>query len=358
MALVAVVFGMLFFGILGITMATFIANDSQSSLESLEASQAFYVAEGGMQYVLMNQLNGDVDFSDNVSPTGAPFGGTPISLSPGQFWIEYFNAVQNSAAVRVTARVGNAVRVIQQTAGQNGSNYQYVAMAAGNLNMNSSSGNMFGDVAMKGNYSISPNVTVNGNILTDPNLQVPTIDFNTYQNMCTSTYNGNLTISSDYTGNLCVTGNVKINADVNYTGVLYATGNISIEGNGVVVIGSLVAQGNISGDNRTGLHFRPEPLNDDQFMPAILSQGNVSFKNSDGSKVEGLVSGTGNLDFSNSDNVIFKGSFLTDGNFLMNSATNMTFTFDTTLVTGIPGMSGSPNQQQSGSLSLSGWKTY
>jgi len=45
------------------------------------------------------------------------------------------------------------------------------------------------------------------------------------------------------------------------------------------------------------------------------------------------------------------------GNVILNSANNMNITFDSTLTVGVPGLSGGGGSQ-SGSLSLSGWKTY
>ncbi len=355
MALIAVVFGMLFFGVLGITMATFIANDSQSSGENLEASQAFYVAEGGMQYLIMNQIVGDSDLSNNVSPTDPPFGGNSISLSPGKFWVEYSNQQASSADIKVTAQVGNSVRVIQETASISGtSSNHYVAMAGGKINMNSSSGDVYKDVILKGASNISPNVVVHGSITQDPNLVLPTIDFATYKTMTTTTNNGDLTISSNYTGNLLVNGNVTIKANVTYTGLLYATGNISLKGNNIVFLGTPVTEGNFSGDGLTGLQFKAVE-NSQVHMPAILSKGGISFKNSDGMKLDGVVWSSGDIDFTNADDLNYNGSFIIGGNMLMNTANRLTITFQSDYVKSVPGWS---SGQDYNAVGLSGWKTY
>ncbi len=357
-ALFAVILGMLIFGALGMSMASLVTSGLEGGGEGLASAQAFDVAEGGMQVTLMSQLVGDTDFSDNVSPTGAPFGGTPTSLSPGQFWAEYLNQQTSSITVRVTARVGNAVRMVEQTVGQGGSGFQYVTMAEGNINMNSSTGNIFGDVGLTGTANIGPGVTVNGNIYEDPDLELPTLDMPTYWAMCDSTYNGNLTISANYTGDLCVNGNVRINANnVTFTGLLYATGNVQIDGNNVVFNGSLISGGNINGDGRTGLQFNAQMPEPDVHMPAIVGDGNIDFKNADGMQVTGVIWNTGNIDFTNTDNLVYTGSFMTDGNVIMNSALNMLLTFDADLLVGVPGLEG-VGGEVTGSLSLSGWKTY
>lgn len=357
MLVVATILGMLFFGIMGTTLVNITANNLSSATEDLQGSQAFYVAEGGMQYVQMNKLNGDSNFADNIPPTDPPFGANAISLSPGQFWVEYMNVTPDTVTVKITSRVGTAVRVIEQNAAQGGSGVQYVTMADGNLSIDDSTGNVFGDVAVTGSYDIDPDVTVNGNIVSDPDLEIPTIDFPTYEAMCDSTHSGNLTISANYTGDLCVTGNVTISAGVTYTGLLYVGGNLAINANNVVFNGSTVVEGNIQGNGRTGLQFNAQPINPDEHMPAILTQGNLSFEDADNLTIYGVVWTDGNLSFDDSDNLTYTGSFMTDGNVTIDDVTGLTLTFDADVVAGIPGLSGGGGAV-TGSLSLSGWKTY
>ena len=49
MALLGVLLGMLLFTILGTTMGSVVLNNYFGAADNLEAAQAFYVAEGGMQ---------------------------------------------------------------------------------------------------------------------------------------------------------------------------------------------------------------------------------------------------------------------------------------------------------------------
>lgn len=356
MVVLAALLGMIFFGAMGITMVYLTANIISGSNEDLQSSQAFYVGEGGLQYVMMNQLGGDTDFSDNVSPTDPPFGANSISLSPGEFWVEYQNQQTNSVKVKITSRVGSAVRVIEQQAGQGGVSRQYVTLASGNLNANSSSGNIYGDVGLRGNVNMSDQVTVHGNIYQDPAIELPALDFDVYEDMCTSVYQGSKVFSSNYTGNLCVTGSVVFYSNVTYTGLLYVEGNVHIQGSNVVINGSLITEGNLNADHQSGLQFNAQVVNG-QHMPAIATNGNLSIKNSDGMRVTGVIWNDGNIDLSNSDNLQYTGSFMAGGNILINSASNLTLTFDADLLVGVPGLS-NMGGGQSGSLSLSGWKTY
>ncbi len=356
MAIITVLLAMFLLGSMGVSMVSVTGADVESQADDLTSQQAANVAEGGIQYILMSQFNGDSDFSDNVSPTGTPYGGTPVTLSPGQFWVEYSNQSTTAATIKVTAKVGDAVRTVTQSVGQEGSGYSYVTMVNGNINMTSSSGDVYGDAGLHGNANIGASVTVHGNITKDLSLAVPSLSFSPYQAMCTTTHIGNLTITGSYTGNRCVTGNVTITAGATVNGVMYTSGNVTFAGNNATINGTVVAEGNITGDNRTGLKFLSVALDATTHMPALAAHGNVNLQNADGLKVSGAVWNSGNLNFSNTDNLDFTGSFMGGGNFNMNSATNLSVQFSSDLLVGVPGMSGVGSS--STSLSLSGWKSY
>ena len=357
MALVAIIMGMLILSAIGITMTNFVSSNSSIVSDNLQSSQAFYVAEGGMQYVLMNQLNGDNNYADNVSPTAAPFGAPSINLSPGQFWIEYLNQAQTSVTVRVTARVGNATRAIQQSVVQGGSGFKDVTMAKGNLSINNSTGIVSGDVVLGGNYSIAPAVQVLGNITVDHNIQIPAIDYAPYLAMVTTTFNGNKTFSSNYSGNARVTGNATINAGITITGLLYVDGNVAFNGNNIVINGSLITKGNLGLDGRSGLQFISQTIDSSHHMPAILTKGNIGATNADNMELYGVVWTGGNLSLANADNLDYLGSFMTGGNVSYDNMKNIKMTFDPVYVTGVPGL---PNlgASQTPSVVLSGWQSY
>lgn len=349
---------MLFLGILGTSFNYMTATRLAGATEDLGSAQAFYVAEGGLQYTAMKYLNGDSDYSDNVSPTGDPFGGTPVTLGEGQFWVEYSDQVADSITVKVTARVGNAVRAVQVSAGQDSTGFNFVTLAGGNINMNDSTGDLFGDVGITGQANIDEDVTVHGDITEDPTLEIPTMDMGIYEGMCDETHVGNKTFNADYTGDLCVTGNVIFNDNVTYTGVLYVGGNVTISGDNVVINGSIVSEGNLNGDNRSGLQFNAQPGPDPgTHMPAIVTNGIISLKNDDGMQVNGVIWSDGNIDLTNSDNVNYTGSFITNGNLIANTTLNFQLTFDADLLVGVPGL-GELGEGAGTAVSFSNWRTF
>lgn len=349
-AFFAMILALLLFGTMGIATVSLLVNRLAGSTDNLQGSQAFYVADGGMQYTVMNEFFGDTDYSDNIVPTDPPFGANSISLSPGEFWVEYLNQGSESVDVKITGRVGNTVRSITQTL--TGS-YRYISMTEGNLNAQNSTGTLNGDLGLEGNINMDADIAVNGGVVQTSNVDIPTIDLQVYDNMTTATHSGTKVFSSDYAGNLHVTGNVIFQSNVTYTGVLYVEGNVNIIGDDVTINGTLVAEGNIN-STRDNLQFISQSIDDDEHMPAIVGLGGINFANTDDLSIYGLVWNNGNIDFSSSTDLDFEGSIVSGGNLLLNHATNMSLTFNTELVTGVPGLQ--DLSQIVTSVSLSNWK--
>ena len=361
MAFITAILGMMLFGAMGLSLVSIVSDNLSGSTDDLQTTQAFYVADGGLQYVIM-QLSGDSDFRN--LPTGVPpFDGTPVSLSPGQFWLEYCNQSQNGIDLRVTGKVGNSVRVVRQTADRSGSGYKDGTMMGGNfiISASTSTGDIYGDAGISGNVNIGPGVVVHGNLSQDPTLVPPSVDFNTYKNMCTTTLNGNQTFSTNQSGNICVTGDVTFNANVTYTGLLYTTGNVKFNGDNVTVNGTIVAEGSVDGSSGSGLDhltFNATPSAGGTYMPAILNNGpTFTFMKAQNMTVHGVLWNPHSpMNLKSMDNFNITGSFIAGGNVDLSSSTHMKITFDWDYLVGIPGLSGGNHQLSS--LGTNTWKAY
>ncbi len=365
MAFIASVLGMLLFGAMGLSLVSVVSDNLSGSTDDLETAQAFYVADGGMQYTIMKELNGDSNFSDNVSPTGAPFGGTPVSFNPGQFWIEYSNQSQNGIDVKVTGKVGNSVRVVRWTIDRSGSGYKDGTMMGGNFiaSASTSTGDIYGNAGISGNINLGTNVVVHGTLAQDPTLVPPSIDSLVYKNMCTTTVSGNYTVSSNYSGNLCVLGgNVTFSGNLTYTGLLYTNGNITFNGNNLTVNGTIVAEGSVDGSKGGAglnhLQFNAQPSADGTYMPAILGNGSTfTFQKAQNMTVHGVLWNPHNpMNMKQMNNLDLTGSFIAGGNVDLSSSTHMKITFDWDYLVGIPGLSGGSHTLTS--LGVNGWKAY
>lgn len=343
---------MMMFGGMGITTVSLLANKHASSTDNLQGTQAFYIAEGGMHHLLMNELFWDMDFTDNVSPTDPPFGTNSGSLNPGEFWVEYFNQAPKSLDVKLTARVGDTVRAITQKVARE---YQYVALAGGNFSAQGASGIFNGHMGVQGNLDIDSAISVNGGTMKAANLNIPAMDLLVYKSMTIETHTGTkvFTADSTYEGNLYVKGDVNLLKGVTYNGLLYIGGNLNIVGNDVTINGTLVVEGNII-TVKDNLKFIAQPIDANLHMPAIVCNGTMDFKNTTNPYIYGLVWSNGVVDFFNSLNLNLEGSLIGKQNLLLNGATVMSLTFKKKLITGVPGLLNL--DQTVATLNLTNWR--
>jgi len=355
--LIAVILGMLILSIIGITMASLIQHQMTGSIAKMQSAQAFYVADGGFQFILKTEFDGDTNLSDNVSPTDPPFGANAISLGQGKFWVEYSNPQFESIDVKVTAQVGDSVREVEASITRDGFGFNAATIVDGNLTIATSDGTIVGDVIFTGeNYNVDPNITVTGSIINDPDIIVPTIDLPTYKAMTTTTHIGNLVLTNTtYTGDVRVTGNLIVNNSVTINGLMYVEGAVNINGSNMVVNGTLVGEGNINiKNNATDATITAQPIDADHHMPAIVCQGTLSIS-ADNTTIYGLVY-TGQVGtISNISNFSITGTFISKNNTSISNITNLSIVFDGDLVKGLPGLIG--NTRVDG-LNITNWKTY
>lgn len=111
-ALLIAVFSLLALGILGAVLVGGFGRDLKGAVGQLDSIRALAAADAGVRWVFQNNVAGDLDLSNNVSPTDAPYGANAITLGVGKFWVEYSSQAANSMDLRVTAVVNKAERVL------------------------------------------------------------------------------------------------------------------------------------------------------------------------------------------------------------------------------------------------------
>lgn len=360
----AVTFAMLGFGVLGLTMAAMVSTHLASAVDRVQSQQAFYVAEGGLHYTAMSQFATDTNFSDNVSPSDPPFGANSIALNPGEFWVEYLNQQTSSVDVRITARVGSAVRELTATLGQGngpgggGAGAGGTITVDGNLSLTNSTGTVNGDIILEGSQNIHSGVTVNGSIM-QQEVIIPPIDFPIYQNLTTSTYVGNLTIDENFSGSLYVDGTVRIKRSVTVTGLIYATGNLDLDGGDTLVNGTLVSEGNVSLGNDVNIEINALESNPGEYLPAIVAGGNIHIL-TDNTVINGAIWAGGDAStsqFNNITNFTLNGALVVTGNASIANVTNLSLNFDATYAQAVPIQSGTGGGGGSG-IELANWRVY
>ena len=277
-------------------MSPIASNHSWISVASQDSYKAFHVADGGMRYIVTKDVLGDSDLSDNTSSTGTPFGGTPISLGNGQFWVEYSNLTAETADIKVTAKVGEGVRTIQQSISYSGANNN--ALHAGNgVALIGTTGTVDGDIeydnSLLNEFTVTGGIASGGNIPPSAVLQ-PLID------QTTSTHFGDLTINGNYTGDVRVTGTLTIEGSGTITGVIVSDNDIIINAGMVTMVGTLAAANTIDIQQLTGGTFQPQAAPVFGMNPALIALNDVKLNLSDNNVnvlIQGLVHAGNTVDF-------------------------------------------------------------
>lgn len=333
-SLITVIFVMMLLSSVGMGMSNVLSTQALTTVESYQAEQALYVADGGMQYAISDQFMNDTDFSDNVSPTPAPYVNGAIPLSNGEFWIEYSNQSANAVTITVTSRVENSIRKVRQILNLQGGDtpFDYALYGEGNLNVQGGTGTINGDISAGGNISNADDWTINGSETPNNSVQLPDVDvIGDYAGFTSSTYNGNLTINGNYSTNIYITGNLTISSNTTINSYIVVGGNISI-GSNVTVNGMLAAAGNLSANNETNLSFNSISGPSGETIPALVAEGNLSLgisKNGVAS-VNGYMRSEGNMSVTSQKGSTFtlNGFMAADGNFSASNQGTMTITYN------------------------------
>jgi cytoskeletal protein CcmA (bactofilin family) len=308
-SLISVIFALIGLSLLALTLGSLLGNRARGSVEDLQGQQAFFVADGGLQYILMSEFRYDQDFSNNISPTGNPYGPGGKALGMGQFWAQYANQSLSSVDVIITGRVGNSVRVIRQSVAK--TPYQLGSdLYSGKHVTLSGRGTANGGIYAEGIISTPPpSFTVNGVMVQGTNLPNIPVDVTTIvtniKNGAPQTISGTYALPSNFNGYIRVTGNVTIPDGTTVTGTVSTDGNIYVLG-ALNLQGTLAASGNIEASEIKNSVYQPQ---NGQTLPVLVSEGNIFLTAGDGY----------------SPNVT--GQITVGGNLLMEKILNGTFTF-------------------------------
>jgi len=272
--LAAVVFTMLALSAVGATMTATLSNQTMKFVNDYQAQQAFYVADSGLQYVMAEYFQGDLNYSDNTAPTPSPYNTGAIDFGSGEFWVEYVAVTPTTATVRVTARVENSVRSIEQEIEQI-IPLSYTFAGTNNLILGGS-GTLNGDVSAGGSVNVNNGFVVNGTIYQDNDIELPEVDLASFIALTTDTdTGGTLNVAGNYTNDIYATGNVNIQNNANVTGIIVSDGNISI-GQDVTLNGTLAAGGNIVSNALKDANLTWQPGPQGQVLPVLAAEGNIN----------------------------------------------------------------------------------
>ena len=290
---------MLLLSSLGVFSVSLLSTDTHISLDTLSSAQAFFIAEAGVQEVLYKLKNESAYRSDPSTVIG--------DIGEGDFSVDV-SKDDTTYTLTSTGTVGEINRDIIQSV--------VVSATAGVFNYAVYVG---GHIHTQG----AENLIIEGS-QQEGGRDLPTVDLSYYQSIAD--------LGQDISGNHIFTAGA-------YSGIWYIDGNVTVESN-VTINGSIIASGNITMHNNSDIIITA-----DSPYPALVSEGNFIFQNTDNIDVNGLIYVGADFDANflsqGAMNINFTGTVIVAQNFNLQHTENVTITYDQSIADNLPpGFSG------------------
>jgi Tfp pilus assembly protein PilX len=290
--LIAAVIILVLFTTLGVVGVSLLSTDIHIALDTLRSTQALFLAEAGMQYVL-ESLSNDSDWSDNSDILK--------SMANGTFNIQYITKAPNSATIKFTGTKENVTRKFTANFTKHLLAFNYAAYIGGEMHTQDAT-----DLTITG--EVQENAT-----------NLPTVDFSYYESIADhKIYQNQIFTAGTYTGIWYINGNVTVNSGVTINGTIITTGNINMNDNSNI---------NVTATSP---------------YPALIANGNFIFQNTNNITINGLIyvgaDMSGNFNLQEAEDINITGVVIVAGNFQLQYSDDVTITYQPQDL--VPGFSG------------------
>ena len=297
-AIIAAVLIVIILAALGIFAAAMLSTDTHALNDSVHADKAFYLAEAGIPFYVVNQLKHDTDWSNNTTEITKSFGGGSFTVTP-------LSSTQNSITLQSTGSIpgtgSNIKRVIKYTMHSMGPQYEPFFYALyggggpqlgrGELIISSVSGNIDGDIYLKDDATIvsSPNLSIDG-VLNEyqSRADIPAIDWSYWNTIADHVYSGN-----------------KYFSKTTLNGIYIVDGDVVLDQ--VIVNGTVISTRDIICQGGTNFVVTPQPGH-----PGFIAEGDVQIIAGSQTHftVNGPIYGQDNIIISSGTNLTINGSLV------------------------------------------------
>lgn len=284
---------------LGMAYMMITRSETTITANQINALKVFYAAEAGVEHSIAELIAGtDVD-------------GDGLGNVSGSLGSYSYAAAYDSAASKITS-VGTAGILASRTIEVeiNLGSFTGALQIAKNINANSTSGTITGNVDAGGNINLD-SLVINGTVTEKKeDIIIPSPSFEDYKADADYTYSGKTTFASNPPD-----------------GIHYIDGNLTIKGNNITVNGTLVVTGNLIMNSAEGFTITPEGD-----YPAIVVGNNFNANSIEDSTFNGLIYVGNNATFNSWDNTQIVDGAIVSGNLLdLNSGPNVTINFNPSL---------------------------
>ena len=345
-AFIAAIIIMILLAVLGVFSVSLLSSDINIAINTERSTQAFFVAEGGLQYYIEELSNQD---SSWTSPPTKPSG---KSLSPGTFTIATANEQDDTIDVTSTGTVTgiegeSVVRVVTRTITRTSSPgnvpdaFYYASYVRHHANLqNTTNSKVIGSIGAEMNIQHWANWKFYDQETWDPdNPPAPSSDpvgdglvVENIGDIFPYLGNDGFTAYRDNVATSVITGNYTFSAGGTYTGYYYITGVTTVEDN-VTINGGIIARGSVNMRHADGITINPG-----SGMPAIITDNNIDMSNAEGVSVtgHGLIYAEQGLNLQLAENCSLRGTILVDQNMNIKNADNITLEFDPDIIINPP----------------------
>lgn len=318
-SLVIVVIGLTLLSLLG-TYVLYITNTSMvSAVDVFQSDSAFYIAEGGLHYVLKKDFYGVIPLEDYSLADDSSYGAVPFGN--GTFSVDYVHDTddpQNKITIIVTGSVTRGNNTYERTIDLS------LHKTAGSPDITDHILYTSGDVTIDNNHNVTydiygeitgETVIIDGEVTEEGDPESPSFNFDYYKQRIQALDNG---ANIRY-----ITGDITIQddrgVDIPGQGILYyVEGNVELK-KGVTIYGTIITDGNIEGWNGSLIWITvPFDIDGDseyETMPAMAAKGNIEFWNVHPLIIHGLVFAQGSVRIWNVDDEFeLEGAIVACGN--------------------------------------------
>ena len=293
---------------------------TRASGHDLASSQAFWLAEAGIQDVIQ-QLKNDSDYRDSPTTVAADLGQGSYSVTVSKNDTTY--TLNSTGTVDSISR-----KIIESIVASTAVIERGIHADAAHLKFDSSSGTIIGNVSCFTSVMNEEGMTITGTITEgqDQPKIFPVLDISQYYTI------------ADAAGQVDIR---KTFANATYAGVWYITQQATI-GDNAVINGTIICEGNIDFEGKAN-YVTINPSNN---YPALYSGGTISSTDTgspskrvglQNSTINGLVMATSNIIFNYMDNGnTFTGTLLAVNNIEIKNSSDFIIAYDSDIWSPMP----------------------
>lgn len=299
-ALIAAIIIMVLLSALGTFLVSLLSTDTDISQDTLRSTQAFFLAEAGLQHV-MYKLGDNFAYRDEPTQESG-------NLGEGSFSV---TVIKDGAIYSLvsTGTVGAVERKIKQSVELIPEAFKYALRSDAGIDFGGCVGTVTGHISAGRRVVNYEGMTIDGTIIEGSALGFPSVDYSEYEAIANHIYNTDFTFEpGSYTGIYFCRRTVTINRDVTINGSIICLGEILLTGDNIRITRS-------------------------SNNPAILAEKGINLNNLANISITGFIrSAAADIEIRGCSNVEILGTLITKKGMAIENCPSINITYDESIL--------------------------